>query len=258
MRTKLGRALALCSLTVAATPLLAQDLTIVFKETSGSGAPATTAQYYTKAKNRTNGVDRDILIDYATGTITTIDHKKKEYSEITAAEIEASMKKMSAEMEKMNAQMANMPPAVKEKMEQMMGGGGTVTVTRGGTKKIAGYDAQQYTVAFGQMMNMETWNTTALKYPIPEADLKRYASLAGSASTIAANPMFQGLGKVADEMKKIEGMALAQTTTFKMMGKSNVTTKEAVEVKLDPVPDSVFALPAGYKKVASPMAKMAK
>jgi len=256
MRTKLARAAALCLFSVAAAPLAAEDLTILFKETSG-GTAANTAQYYTKSKMRTNGAERDTIVDYGTGTITTIDHKKKEYSQITAAEMEAAMKKMSAEMEKMNAQMQAMPAAMREKMESMMGGG-SVTVTKGGAKKIAGYDAQQYTVAVGQMMTMETWNTTALKIPVPEADFKRFASMAGTLGGLAANPMFKGMSKLADEFKKIEGLSLAETTTMKIMGKSTVTSKEAVEVKQDTVPESAFAIPAGYKKVDSPMAKMAK
>jgi hypothetical protein len=54
---------------------------------------------------------------------------------------------------------------------------------------------------------------------------------------------------MAEEMKKIQGTSLAETTTMKIMGKTTVTSKEAVEVKQDPVPESVFAIPAGYKKV---------
>jgi DNA-binding protein YbaB len=259
MRTKLGLVVAGTLLTIAATPLVAEDLTIVFKETGGNGA-TTTAQYYTSAKMRHNQGDHDSIVEYATGKIISIDNKKKEYWEATAAEFEAQMKKMNAQMEQMNAQMANMPPAVREKMEQMMGGGGAVTVTKGGTKKIAGYDAQQYTVTLGQMMTMETWNTTALKLPVPEIDVKRFASLASSSSmaAMANNPMFKSMAKVTEEMKKIEGIALATNTTVKMMGKSNVTSREATEVKQGPVPDSVFAIPADYKKVDSPLAKMGK
>lgn len=259
MRSTLGLVVAGTLLTIAVGPVAAEDLTIVFKETGGNGAGATTAQYYTSAKMRHNQGDHDSIVEYATGKIIFIDNKKKEYWEATAAEFEAQMKKMNAEMEKMNAQMANMPPAVREKMEQMMGGGGAVTVTKGGTKKIAGYDAQQYTVAMGQMMTMETWNTTALKLPVPEIDVKRFASLAGNTmGQMANNPMFKSMAKLGEEMKKIEGIALATNTTFKMMGKTNVTSREATEVKPGPVPDSVFGIPADYKKVDSPLAKMGK
>ncbi len=73
---------------------------------------------------------------------------------------------------------------------------------------------------------------------------------------MAQNPMFKGMAKVAEEMKKIQGFPLARTTEFQMMGKSTTTSSEAIEVKQGPVPASAFEIPAGYKKVDSPMAKM--
>lgn len=247
----------LVGLAVAALPAFAEDLTIVSKETSSNGPERTTSQYFTKERVRHNMGDRDTIFEYAAGKITQIDHKKKEYSEVTVAEMEAQMQKMAAEMEKANAQLQNLPPAVREKMEAMMGGGaGAVTVTKGGTRKVAGYDTQQYTIAMGPNMKTEIWNTTALQLPVPEADLKKFMSFAGSMAPMANNPMFKGLSKLTDEMKKIQGFALARTTELHIMGKTTTTTSEATEVKQGPVPASVFAIPAGYKKVDSPMAKM--
>jgi hypothetical protein len=206
---------------------------------------------------RSNTGDRDIIFEYGPGKITTIDHKKKEYSEITLADVQAQMQKASAEMEKANAQLQNMPPAVREKMEQMMGGAaGAVTVTKGGTRKIAGYDTQEYTIAVGANMKTQMWNTTALQFPVPEVELKKYESFSSSMIPMMNNPMFKGMGKLMEEMKKVQGFSLARTTQFQFMGKASTTTMEAVEVKQGPVPATVFALPAGYKKVDAPMAKM--
>jgi hypothetical protein len=249
-------ALAVASaVALGALPARAQDLTIVSKETSSNGPEKTTSQYFTKEKVRHNMGDRDMIFEYGPGKITNIDHKKKEYSVVTLAEMEAQMQKMSAEMEKAGAQMQNLPPEIREKMEKMMGGG-AVVVTKGGTRKIAGYDTQEYTIAMGTTMKSQTWNTTALQFPVPEADLKKFASFAGAMGPMAQNPMFKGLSKVAEEMKKIQGFALGRTTEIQMMGKSNTTTSEAVEVKQGPVPASAFEIPAGYKLVDSPMAKM--
>jgi len=233
-------------------PARAEDLTIVSKETSSNGPEKTTSQYFTKEKVRHNMGDRDMIFEYGAGKITSIDHKKKEYSEVTLAEMEAQMQKMSAEMEKASAQLQNLPPAVREKMEKMMGGG-AVVVTKGGTRKVAGYDTQEYTIAMGTSMKSQTWNTTALQLPVPEADLKKFMSFAGAMGPMAQNPMFKGLAKVADEMKKIQGFSLARTTEFQMMGKGTTTTSEAIEVKQGPVPASVFDIPAGYKLVDSKM-----
>ena len=238
-------------------PAFAQDLTLVYKETEGG---ATSSRYYTKDKMRTSSPESDTIVEYASGKITTIDHKKKEYSEFTVAEAEARMKEAAAEMEKQSAQMKQqmeaMPPAVREKMEQMLGGmADSVTVTKGGTRKVAGYDCQEYVIAMGQSMKTNTCNTTALAFPIPEADLRRYMSFA---SGIATSPMGKGFTKLADKMKEVQGIAIAESSSFSLLGKTKTSGREAVEVKQGPVDPAVFALPAGYKKVPSPFLKGGK
>ena len=246
-----------------AAPAFAEDLTIVYKSTGGGG-PGTTTHYYSSEKMRTGDADHETIVAYASGTIVSIDHKKKEYSEITLAEMEAAMKAASAKMEQANAQMqqqmASMPPAMREKMEQMMGGAASaVTVTKGGTRQVAGYTCQDYTVAMGAAMTTKVCATTALQFPAPNVDYRKFQSFAGSAAAMANNPMFKNMAKMADEMKKIEGITIAESTAIKMMGHSTDSSREAVEIKKGPIPASAFdvaALAKGYKKVPNPMAKL--
>lgn len=249
-------AAALCAL-----PALAEDLTIVYKST-GPGGPGTSTSYYSSEKMRSGDAERDTIIEYGTGRIVTIDHKKKEYSEITAAEMEAAMKAMQAKMQEMNAQMANMPPAVREKMESMMGGGAAaITVTKGASRKVAGYDCQDYDVKVGTMMTMDLCASTAVAPPAPNVDPSKYASMVGPAAALASNPMFKSFAKLADEMKKIQGFTLAETSKMSMMGRSFDSSKEATEVRKGPIPAAAFdvaEIAKGYKKVAHPMTKMAK
>jgi hypothetical protein len=241
-------------------PAFAQDLTLVYKDTESG---TLTSQYFTKEKMRRNGPDSDSIVEYATGKIISIDHKKKEYSEFTLAEAEARMKEAAAEMEKQTAQMQqqmqSMPPALREKMEKMMGGvAESITVTKGGTRKVAGYDCQEYLITMGQSLKQNTCNSTAIKFPVPELDLKRFEGFASGAAGMANNPMFKGAAKLGEKMKEVQGFALAETSTFSMMGKTKTTGREAVEVKQGPVDPAAFALPAGYKKVPSPLLKGAK
>jgi len=250
-----SRPLLALGLALVAAPTLAQDLTLVYKESEPSAG--TSSRYFTKEKMRTSDSSRDTIIEYATGKITTIDHKKKEYYEVTLAEMEAQMKAASAEMEKqaaqMKQQMESMPPAVREKMEKMMGGvAEATTVTKGGTRKVAGYDCQEYTVAMGKTIKTDTCNTTALKFPVPELEIKRFTAMGGAFAGMASNPMFKGMAQIGEKMKEVQGFALAETTTVSVFGKNNTTSREAVEVKQGPIDPSVFALPAGYKKVQAP------
>ena len=250
-----------CAVSLAAVvpAASAEDLTLVFKTTSKDGA-STSTSYYSTEKMRTGDAEHETIVEYGPGKITSIDHKKKEYSEITLAEMDAAMKQAQAKMDQMAEQMKNMPPAVREKMEAMMGGAaGSVTVTKGGAREVAGYSCQDYTIAMGQTMTTKLCATTALALPIPKVDSDKFASFTTSAGMMAQNPMFKGLSKVADEMKKIEGVTIAESTSLKMMGRNIDNSKEATEIKKGPIPASAFDLATiakGYKKVPNPITQM--
>ncbi len=244
-------AAAACLAATVAVPALADDLTIVYKTTGPNGA-GTATSWFSADKMRMSDPERDTLVEYGTGRIVTVDHKKKEYSEITQAELESAMKAMNDQMQKASEQMANVPPAMREKMQAMMGGG-AATVTKGATRKVAGYDCQDYDVAVGQMMSMHLCASTAVAPPAPNVDY-RGGALAG----LAANPMMKGL---VNEMKKIQGFTLAESSTMKMMGRTMETTREATDVKRGPIPASTFdvaEITKGYKKVPNPLSRMAK
>jgi hypothetical protein len=248
---------------VSVPAALAEDLTLVFKSTSKDGS-STATSYYSSEKMRSGDAERDMIVEYGPGKITSIDHKKKEYSEITLAEMEAAMQKATAKMEEtskqMEQQMAQMPPAMREKMESMMGGlTGAVTVTKGATRQVAGYSCQDYTIAMGQSMTTKVCATTALAFPAPNVDYRKFLSLGSSAGAMAQNPMFKGISKVAEEMKKIEGISIAESTSLKIMGRNMDTSKEATEIKKGPIPAEAFdvaAIAKGYKKVPHPMTQM--
>jgi hypothetical protein len=236
--------LAAVAAVVVTVPALAEDLTVVYK-TTGGGQASTSTVYYSAEKMRTSGGNTDSIIEYGPGRIVTIDHKRKEYSEITMAEMEAAIAKM-------NAQMAALPPA----MQKMMGDStASVTVTKGAVRKVAGYDCQDYTLALGTSNAMHVCASTAVTPPVAKVDYRKYASLAGMGNS----PMFKSFAKLADEMKKIQGFTLADSSSLKMMGQSIQSSREATEVKKGPIAAATFdvaAIAPGYKKVAHPLSKM--
>ena len=246
--------LALACLTL---PAAAEDLTIVSKTTGPDGA-GTSTQYLSSERMRTSDGASDTIFEYATGKMTRIDHKKKQYSETTLAELEAAMRAASAETEKMTAQLAAMPPAMRQKMEQMMGGGGEVALTKGDTREIAGYATQEYTVTRGESMKMQLWTTTQISPPVSLAQIRRMTSFAGPMAAMAGNPMFKGMGELIEKMQEIEGFPLADSNSFSIMGRSMQTSREATEVTTGAIPAATFdvaALTEGYKKTKSPVAK---
>jgi hypothetical protein len=258
----LGRTLSAATLAaVVAAPVLAEDLTVTFK-TTGQGGDGTSTQYYSSERMRSRDGNTDTLFEYATGTITNIDHGKKEYSQITLDEIDEAMKAASAQMEEAMAQMEAMPASMRQRMEKMMGGmGGEVTVTKGGTRAVAGYPTQEYVVTMGESTKMSFWNTTELALPVPEVNLKRLAAFTGPMAAMAQNPMFKGFGQLAEKMKEMEGFTLASVTSLNMMGRTHESTSEATEVTPGPIPASQFDLATiapGYKKVKSPLSEIGK
>ena len=59
---------------LAALPAAAEDLTIVFKTTSGKQS-STSTQYLTAGRMRTSDAEQDSIVDFAGGRITQVDHK---------------------------------------------------------------------------------------------------------------------------------------------------------------------------------------
>ena len=244
MRSPVWAAAAL-ALTTAGP--LAADVTIAYKLTEDGQPKGTSAQYISSEKLRLEQPDQDMIVEFATGKMTFIDKKKNEYWEVTCEELKGAL---ANSQKMMDESMAKVPPAMREKMAGMMGGGAALTVTPGtGSRKIAGYDAHPYAVAMGTMMKQELW-AAEIAVPQPAIDARACMTL--------ANPMMKNAAKAIEEMKKVKGFTLAESTTVNIMGKTRTNGKEATEVKTSAIPASVFALPAGAKKVESPFAKMMK
>ena len=221
-----------------AMPVAAEDLTIV-SSVKGGKDPMTQTQYLTADRTRTHTGDQDVIVEIVSGRIVTIDHKKKEYTETTFAEMAAMMKKLEADFAKM--------PGF---LQKTMGGAvKPVTMQKGiAPRKIAGYDCTQYNLAMGEDMTWSIWAAPALEVPAKYIEsMKSNAAMMG--------PMGRRFMAMYDEMAKIKGYPLSFATSSKMAGRKMETLIEATEVKKGPIPASVFAIPAGYTKKALPAQK---
>jgi hypothetical protein len=234
-----------------AVPAAAEDLTIVTNVTGPQGTESRT-QYYTDTRFRTASADGDMIFDTRTGAMTFVDTRKKQYWQTTQDEMNAAFEALSAQMKQMEEQMKGNPMAA-QMMEKMMGGAGApVKVAKGESPRtIAGYACEHWVVSMGQSMTMELWTTGKLKIPTGFYDARK--------AQFAGNPMLQRFAKAFDELQKMGGgFTLADKTTMSMMGRTMATSSEASEVKHGAIPDSAFEVPAGYKKVDSPMKQMQK
>jgi hypothetical protein len=197
------------------------------------------------------GDESIIIIRLDREVVWSIDPAKREYSEMTFAEMEQMMAKaggkMDAAMAKMREEMRNMPEEQRKMVEKMMGGkmpgmsaesDAPMKVKNTGEKKtISGFSCTKYVVQQGDQTLTTLWVTKDVKGLNELGDdwkafSKRMAALA------------QRFGKEMEEAtKQIDGFPI-QT---EMAGVITTVTK----VERRTTPASEFEVPSGYKKVKS-------
>jgi hypothetical protein len=245
----------------------AEDLTIVSKVTRGSEPPGTATSYIGAAGVRmTQPEGQEFMVELQSGRMTVIDGRKKEYYVITPEDLKAAgarmqeqMKAMEPQMKQAQEQMKNAPPQARELMEKMMGGlGASVTVQKGSSKKVAGYNCDLWTVSFGQVSKTEQCLTSELPFPAQSWDRYREYAESMKATLAAMGPMGKGLADLGEKTKEMKGIPLWSSSTTSVFGKTTTSTSEVTEIRKGPIPDSVWQVPAGYKQVDAPLKKMLK
>jgi uncharacterized protein DUF4412 len=249
----------------AALPATADDLTIVSKTTRDGGEPTTATSYLSTDHARMVQPDGgEAILDLKTGQITVIDGRKKEYFVVTRQDMDQMKTRLqqtmnSPEMQKAQDQMKNLPPEVQKKMQGMMGAAaGSFDVKKQGTtRKIAGYNCDNWTVTFGQFSKTEQCMTTELPVPVQTFDAYRDFAEGMRSMMASMGPMSKGMADIAAKMKEMRGYPLAVSTSSSFMGRSSTASSEVVEVKKGAIPASAWEVPAGYRKVDNPMLKAA-
>jgi hypothetical protein len=216
-----------------ALSLAAQDLTIISKTSMGDRA-GTSTQYLSSTQTRTTDGQSDAIIEFKTGRLVFVDHKKKEYSE-------TSMEEMAAYFDSLQRDLKGNPM-----FEAMFGGTDDVKVEKLKTsRKVAGYDCDDYELSMGEALVFGFCSAKALQPPPQYYEGRKY-------SFASMGPMGKRYMKMFEEMKKIEGFPLSLEMDIDMGVVKQTTLSEATEVKKGPIPESVFEIPAGYKKTKSP------
>jgi len=125
----------------------------------------------------------------------------------------------------------------------------------GTTRKVAGYNCDNWTITLGQFSKTEQCVTTEL--PVPAQSWDAYRGFAEGMRGMMASmgPMAKGMAEIAEKMKEMRGYPLASATSASFMGRSSSSSSEVVEVKKGPIPASAWEVPAGYRKVDNPMLK---
>ena len=231
-------------------PAVAQDLTIASKLTVNGKPGETQTSYLSAARVRVpQGESTETIFDKPTGQMTTLDVRKKTYSIVTKKEMDEFAAKQK--------QQAAVPQSKEDEegmkaFNAMMGGMvGELDVKKlGTTRKIAGYGCANWEMTMGKMSRTEECLSEELK--IPTAVWEMYRTYSESMKLMMA-PMMPNMEKAVEKMKAMKGYPLAYSSTIDVMGNKTTMVSEVTEVKTGPIPASVWEIPAGYKKVESPM-----
>lgn len=246
----------------AVVPVPAQDLTIVSRVSRDGGPPRTSVSYMSRDRVRmAHGDGNEAIVDFKSGSMTTLDAKKKTYYVTTRQELDAlaaTMKERrnSPEMKDARKAMKNLPAEDQKKMDAAMEGMFAVNVEKtGGTRRIAGYTCENWTMTMGQMSRSQECLTNEVQFPAQAWDMYRGFAESMKSVMTAFGPMARSAAKMQDQLKKMKGFPLASTTTVDVMGHKTVIASEVTEVKRGPIPASAWEIPAGYRKVDNPMLK---
>jgi hypothetical protein len=241
---------------------IGNDLTIVSKVTHDGGSPQTMTNYISSDHVRMSQPDgNEAIVDLKGRQMIVMDGKKKTYYVVTKKDMDAQAAMIqeqmnSPEMKKAQEQMKNLPPEDRKKMESAMAEMFAVDVKKTGTSRtIAGYKCENWNVNIGQFSKSEQCFTSELKFPVQAWDLYRSYAESMKSMMAAFGPMARSMTTMQEQMKKLKGFPLANTTTTSIMGRRSVTSSEVTSIKQGAIPASAWEIPAGYKKVDNPMTK---
>jgi len=209
--------LPLALVTAAAITTASADLTIAYSIEQGSGTKPSTLTLKTKDGKVRSDVSEEVsaIVDTQTGDTVTLMHQQKMATTLPGSTI----KDMAAAAGAGNATANPAPPK-----------------PTGRTEKISGFQCEEYVVENGGQ-TMELWITKE----VPEgSDIISQLSRLGASMNPAA---------AATEGMTIDGFPVRTSVSGGPQGRVTITV---VGINRDPLKDSEFKVPSGYRKVEVP------
>jgi hypothetical protein len=120
------------------------------------------------------------------------------------------------------------------------------------TRKINNWNCRKYEQKLETVMgptNTVIWATQDIK--VDQAQFSKYRALTMSMSSQAG--LKDSFEKAKKELAKIKGIAVLTTTSTNVMGSPIRTTIELLEYNEGKAPAGILDIPAGYKKMSSPV-----
>ncbi len=247
-------------LTLAA-PAWAADGLLITGKTTANGSTTESQIQLTKdhLRMQTTGGNgpQVVTFDGTAQVVRMINDADKTYTELTKADVDRLSAQMSQMMAQMQEQMKNMPPEQRAQIEAMMRGRGAAMspppkteYRKTGTAKVGAWTCTQYEgyQADKKVSELCTVSPSALGFTAADFEVTR--QMADFFKSLVPPGMSnQEMFAIGDDATAgFSGVPVRMSTA----GASPVVN-EIQAVTRQNVPDSAFAVPAGYKKQALPM-----
>lgn len=247
---------AICAL---AAPVSAADVIVISQQTTTGAKSETSQTHLDRNRMRAETADptgnkRVVVFDGAAQVLRIIDDQAKTYREITKADVDR-LGGMPDVMTQMQQQMQNLPPEQRAQIEAMMKARGGISGAGGpsgkteykkvGTDRVGKWTCDKYEGVRNGQKTSEVCTVDPKVLGFTAADLEVPKQLAEFFSKLmphAEDRMFRvGTG----DDKSFAGVPVR---TVSLGPQPSVT--EVTDVSRQSLPDSTFAVPAGYQKTA--------
>ncbi len=255
-------AIAIAVTGLAGAPAYAADGILIAQKVTNGDKTTTTETQIEKTRMRTevtgpNGRRNIMVFDGGAQVMRMIDEEKKEYSELTKADVDRLQAQMQGAMAQLQQQMANLPPEQRARMEAMMQGAGRGIAgmaaaqrpeyrKTGGTDRVGRWTCEKYEGMRNGAKASEMCTVDPSAAGFTAADFEITKQFGEFFSKMMPQGMDRLFSVGTAGPTGFSGFPV-RSISFDNNGKVT-TTMELTDVSRQNFPDSLFAVPAGFKK----------
>jgi hypothetical protein len=196
------------------------------------------------------GTQRAMIFDGARQVMLIVNPDRKSYSEITKDDVD----RMGAQMQDM---MAKVPPEMRAKVEEMMKGRGMsgapvkTEYKKTGTDKVGKWTCDKYDGYQNGQKTSEVCTVEPSALGLAAGDFAVTSQFAAFFEKLVPQSMVQVFNLGQAQAGGFSGLPVRSISTTG----GRTVTSEITDVSRQTFPDSVFAVPAGFQKEASPFGR---
>lgn len=242
-------------LALGAIPVHAADGVLIVQRVTTGGSTTSSQVQIAPDRMRAEVADPSgrvqvFVFDGRSQVMYLIDNERKEYTELTRADLERLGAQMQAALAQMQAQMANMPPAARAQMEAMLAGRGialpaaAIEYRRAGTATVGQWTCARYE---GYQANEKTSEVCTVEpdaLGFTEEDFAVTRQMMEFVSVLVPQGADQLFAIGQPDQQGFSGVPVRQVTST---GGREATT-EITEARRETFPDDLFAAPAGFQR----------